>query len=68
MVALKLYGPVRFVTSGAPKYFKKAGRPMHPRDLLKHNCLRIRFGNADIYERTEHEKKPMTSWSMATAR
>ncbi len=57
MVAIKLYGPVRFVTSGAPKYLKKAGRPDHPRDLLAHNCLRIRFGNADIYERWEYVEK-----------
>ena len=57
MVAIKLYGPVRFVTSGAPEYFKKAGRPKHPRDLLAHNCLRIRFGNADIYEHWEYTEQ-----------
>lgn len=57
MVAIKLYGPVRFVTSGAPEYFQKAGRPKHPRDLLAHNCLRIRFGNADIYEHWEYTEQ-----------
>lgn len=57
MVALRLYGPVRFVTAGAAKYFKKAGRPTHPRDLLAHDCLRIRFGNADIYDRWEYVEK-----------
>jgi len=57
MVAIKLLGPVRFVTSGAPKYLNKAGRPKHPRDLLAHNCLRIRFGNADMYDRWEYVEK-----------
>lgn len=57
MVAIKLYGPVHFVTSGSPKYLKHAGRPKHPRDLLTHNCLRIRFGNTEIYERWEYAEK-----------
>lgn len=57
MVAVKLYGPVRFVTSGAPKYLNAAGRLKHPRDLLTHNCLRIRFGDADIYNRWEYVEK-----------
>jgi DNA-binding transcriptional LysR family regulator len=57
MVAIKLFGPVRFVTSGAPEYLNIAGRPKHPRDLLAHNCLCIRFGNADIYNRWEYVQK-----------
>ena len=57
MVAIKLFGPVRFVTSGAPKYLNKAGRPKHPRDLLAHNCLRIRFGNSNMYDRWEYVEK-----------
>ncbi len=27
---------------GSPAYFRKHGRPQHPNDLLKHNCLRWR--------------------------
>lgn len=54
MVALKLHGPVDFVTSGSPDYFNKAGRPKHPRDLLEHNCLRVRFGNSVMYDRWEY--------------
>jgi DNA-binding transcriptional LysR family regulator len=57
MVAIKLFGPVRFITSGSPKYLNMAGRPKHPRDLLAHNCLRIRFGNSDIYDRWEYVQK-----------
>ncbi len=57
MVAIKLFGPVRFVTAGAPKYFQKYGRPKHPKDLLSHNCIRGRLGNSYIYDRWEFENK-----------
>ncbi len=57
MVAIKLYGPVRFVIAGAPKYLNKAGRPKHPKELLSHNCLRARLGPSYIYERWEFENK-----------
>lgn len=57
MVALKLYGPIRFVVVGAPKYFNKMGRPKHPKDLLSHNCVRIRLGSTFIYEHWEFEHK-----------
>ena len=35
---------VRTLVCGAPAYFKKHGRPEHPNDLLRHNCLRWRSG------------------------
>jgi DNA-binding transcriptional LysR family regulator len=57
MVALKLYGPVKFVTAAAPKYLNKRGRPAHPKDLLSHDCLRVRFGKSGIYDRWEFEQK-----------
>lgn len=56
MIALKLYGPIRFVVSGSPKYFEKFGRPKHPKDLLSHNCIRVRLG-AGLYDRWEFEQK-----------
>ena len=56
MVATKLFGPIRFVTAGAPAYFAKAGRPMHPRDLLAHNCIRGRLGLQRLYDRWEFER------------
>lgn len=56
MVALKLFGPVRFVTAGSPEYFNKAGRPQHPKDLLTHNCMRIRFGRTRLYDHWEFEE------------
>ncbi len=33
----------RFLTAAAPNYLRSAGHPRHPRDLLKHACLRHRF-------------------------
>lgn len=57
MVALKLFGPVRFVTAAAPKYLKERGRPKHPRDLLAHDCIRIRLGSSKVYEWWEFEHK-----------
>lgn len=56
VVAIKLFGPVRFVTAASPKYLDKMGRPKHPKDLLSHNCIRPRLG-AGIYERWEFEQK-----------
>jgi hypothetical protein len=57
MVAIKLFGPVRFVVVGAPKYFDKMGRPKHPKDLLSHNCLRVRVDDDWIYDKWEFEQK-----------
>lgn len=56
VVAIKLFGPVRFVTAASPKYLDKIGRPKHPQDLLSHNCIRPRLG-AGLYERWEFEHK-----------
>jgi DNA-binding transcriptional LysR family regulator len=33
----------RFATAAAPEYLEARGRPRHPRDLLKHACLRGQF-------------------------
>lgn len=33
----------RFATAASPSYLNRHGRPGHPRDLLAHACLRMRF-------------------------
>jgi DNA-binding transcriptional LysR family regulator len=33
----------RFAAAASPAYLNRQGRPQHPRDLLKHACLRGRF-------------------------
>lgn len=35
----------RFAAAAAPSYLERHGRPQHPRDLLKHACLRGRFSS-----------------------
>ena len=57
MIARKLYGPIKFVTAGSPKYFQKFGRPKHPKDLLTHNCLVSRLSRDRLYDRWEFEQK-----------
>jgi DNA-binding transcriptional LysR family regulator len=57
MVAIKLFGPIRFVIVGAPKYFNKWGRPKHPKELLSHNCIRVRVADDWIYDKWEFQQK-----------
>lgn len=35
----------RFATAASPAYLARRGRPEHPRDLLRHACLRGRFAS-----------------------
>lgn len=44
MIAVPI-GPCvqRFVTAASPAYLAAHGRPLHPRDLLQHACIRHRF-------------------------
>lgn len=49
MVAIPLGGPMRSVVVGAPDYFARHGRPKHPRDLARHNCVRFRFASGGTY-------------------
>lgn len=56
MVALKLYGPIHFVTAGSPAYFEKYGRPQHPKDLLSHKCILTSLSTG-LYDRWEFEQK-----------
>lgn len=49
MVALPI-GPrmQRFATAAAPAYLDARGRPVHPRELTRHACLRGRFSSGAI--------------------
>lgn len=49
MIAVPLGGPMRSVVAGSPDYFARRGKPKHPRDLARHNCIRFRFAGGDLY-------------------
>ncbi|WP_213881109.1 LysR family transcriptional regulator [Pseudomonas sp. dw_358] len=38
----------RFAAAASPGYLDRAGRPEHPRELLKHACLRGRFSSGAL--------------------
>jgi len=35
----------RMATAAAPAYLDRRGRPQHPRELVNHSCLRVRFSS-----------------------
>lgn len=47
----------RFATAASPAYLDAHGRPSHPRDLLKHACLRGRFTSGALTSPWEFERK-----------
>jgi DNA-binding transcriptional LysR family regulator len=48
MIAVSLGPPQRYAVVASPQYVAQHGRPKHPRDLLDHACIRIRFGTGGI--------------------
>ncbi|MGF6228285.1 DNA-binding transcriptional LysR family regulator [Inquilinus ginsengisoli] len=38
----------RFVIAAAPSYLAARGRPLHPKDLLDHSCIRHRFASGRL--------------------
>ncbi|NKN37497.1 LysR family transcriptional regulator [Agrobacterium sp. a22-2] len=55
MIAVKASGPWRGAVVAAPSYFEHHSRPVHPRELIGHRCIRRRFSSGRIY-RWEFEK------------
>ncbi|HEY3795689.1 MAG TPA: LysR family transcriptional regulator [Bradyrhizobium sp.] len=53
MVAVKLTAGFRWIVVGAPDYLERCGRPQHPKDLLRHECVRYRFPTAASIYRWE---------------
>jgi DNA-binding transcriptional LysR family regulator len=57
MIAVPLRPRVqRFATAASPAYLDRYGRPQHPRELLKHACLRGRF-TSGVMPTWEFERK-----------
>lgn len=49
MIAQRLSPDFRWVVAGAPSYLDRHGVPQHPRDLMQHQCIRLRLGNGRMY-------------------
>jgi DNA-binding transcriptional LysR family regulator len=53
MVAVRLTPDLQWSVVGSPEYFAKAGRPLNPEELTRHDCIGFRFstsGNAHRWE------------------
>jgi DNA-binding transcriptional LysR family regulator len=48
MIAVSLGPPQRYAVVASPQYVAQHGRPKHPKDLLNHTSIRIRFGSGGI--------------------
>jgi DNA-binding transcriptional LysR family regulator len=51
MVAVPLGGPVTVAVVASPDYLRRVPAPRHPDELVRHNCVRVRFpGTGTIYK------------------
>lgn len=56
MIAVRSGGSRRGMIVGAPDYFARYPKPLHPCDLAAHNCIRRRFQSGRIYRwELEHD-------------
>ena len=56
MVAVRIGPDLRMAVVGSPAYFRRHPKPLKPRDLHGHACIRFRLASGGIY-RWEFEKK-----------
>src|SRR2546429_2677 len=42
--------PQRYAVVATPDYVARHGKPRHPKDLLDHRCIRIRFGRGALLD------------------
>lgn len=53
MVAVPLGGPITVAIVGSPAYFRQYPVPLHPSDLVHHNCVRFRFSGSGAIHKWE---------------
>jgi DNA-binding transcriptional LysR family regulator len=50
MIAVPLSPPQRYAVVASPDHVARNGRPKHPKDLLDHACIRVRFGRGTMLD------------------
>ncbi|HSV47071.1 MAG TPA: LysR family transcriptional regulator [Ramlibacter sp.] len=55
MVAVPLGGPVTVAVVASPEYLRRCPAPRHPDDLVRHNCIRLRFGGSGTIYKWEFQ-------------
>lgn len=56
MVAIPLIAPMPFAVVAAPQYIAAHGTPVHPRDLLKHECINYRSADTGALYKWEFDE------------
>ncbi|AJY45557.1 LysR family transcriptional regulator [Martelella endophytica] len=60
MIAIPLGPPRRYAVVGAPAYFESRSLPLHPSDLMAHDCIRTRLPNGAMLRwQFESEGQPV---------
>jgi DNA-binding transcriptional LysR family regulator len=55
MVAVPLGGPVTVAVVASPEYLQRVPAPRHPDELVRHNCVRVRFAGTGVIYKWEFQ-------------
>jgi DNA-binding transcriptional LysR family regulator len=55
MVALPIGGPMAVAVVASPEYLQRVPAPRHPDDLVRHNCVRMRFATTGAIYKWEFD-------------
>lgn len=55
MVAVPLGGPLTVAVVASPEYLRRVPAPRHPDELVRHNCVRLRFGGTGMIFKWEFQ-------------
>ncbi len=55
MVAVPLGGPVTVAIVASPEYLRRVPAPRHPDELVRHNCVRVRFAGTGVIYKWEFQ-------------
>ena len=50
LIAVALGPPQRYAVVASADYVARHGRPKHPKDMLDHKCIRVRFGRGTMLD------------------